>query len=156
MHRTAVSAEALGRDFLAWVAEDTAAYEDFIAVKHLPRHTEEEQAAYRQALGHALQSCILIPHKILQAAVQGLDLGNDLAPDYYTGTASDLGLAALSLKTAAQGAHLTILMNFKAIIALGLSQESLVQDRIQKSQALLDEAAAVAGRIYTQVRKTLS
>lgn len=156
MRRTAAGAAALGRDFLAWVDEDTGAYQHFIVAKHLPRHTEAEEVRYRQTLDHALQGCIFIPHKILFAAVQGLRLGNDIAPDYYTGTASDLGLAALSLKTAAQGAYLTILMNIKTRIALGLTQERVVQDAIQKHQTLLDEAETVAETIYTQVRKALS
>jgi formiminotetrahydrofolate cyclodeaminase len=155
MRHVAAAAAALSRDFLAWVDEDTRAYQDFIAVKHLPQHIEEEKARYRQTLDHTLHVCTLIPHKILQAAVQGLRLGNDIAPDYYTGTASDLGLAALSLKTAAQGAHLTVLMNLKASAALGLTQENVVQDEIQKNQTLLDEAEAFAKAIYTQVRKAL-
>jgi formiminotetrahydrofolate cyclodeaminase len=156
MRRTAAGAAALGRDFLAWVDEDTGAYQHFIAAKHLPQHTEEEKARYRHTLDHALQICIFIPHKILRAAVQGLRLGNAITSDYYTGTASDLGLAALSLKTAAQGAYLTILMNSKTSIALGLTQEQVVQHAIQKHQALLEEAETFAEAIYTQVRQALS
>jgi formiminotetrahydrofolate cyclodeaminase len=155
MREAAATAKALGRDFLAWVDEDTGAYEDFIAAKHLPRQTGEEKTRYRQTLDHTLQTCILIPHKILHGAVQGLRVGKDIAPDYYTGTASDLGLAALSLKTAAQGAYLTILMNRKARTALGFTQERPVQDGIRQYQTLLDEAAALAEGIYTQVRKVL-
>ncbi|MDR1031460.1 MAG: cyclodeaminase/cyclohydrolase family protein [Treponema sp.] len=160
MRHTAQSAAALGQDFLSWVDEDTAAYQDFIAAKRLPQHTAEQKAAYQQALYQTLQVCTLIPYKILQAAVQGLHLGNAVAPDYYTGTASDLGLAALSLKTAAHGAHLTILMNLKTITSLGLPaqdlmESSFVQDSRKQSQSLLDEAETLAQVIYTQVRKAL-
>ncbi|MDR1302473.1 MAG: cyclodeaminase/cyclohydrolase family protein [Treponema sp.] len=160
MRHTAQTAAALGQDFLTWVDEDTAAYQDFLTAKRLPQQTAEQKAAYRQALYQALQACILVPYKILQAAVQGLHLGNAIAPDYYTGTASDLGLAALSLKTAAHGAHLTILMNLKSITSLGLPdhgfmESSFVQDARKQSQTLLDEAETAAKAIYTQVRKTL-
>jgi formiminotetrahydrofolate cyclodeaminase len=160
MHHTAQAAAALGQDFLTWVDEDTVAYKDFIASKRLPQHTAEQKASYQQTLYRTLKVCTLIPYKILQASVQGLHLGNAIAPDYYIGTASDLGLAALSLKTAAHGAHLTILMNLKTIMSLGLPaqglmESSFVQDSSKESQTLLDEAENCAQAIYIQVRKAL-
>ncbi|MDR2633287.1 MAG: cyclodeaminase/cyclohydrolase family protein [Treponema sp.] len=157
MSRTAATAEALARDFLRWVAEDSAAYEAFLAAKHLPRYGEEAHSRYRQALDQTLRECILIPYQILQAAVQALRLGRDLAPDYYTGTASDLGLAALSLQTAAQGAHLTILMNIRARNTLVLPQwDGPEEPSGGRYQALLKDAETLAQGIYAQVRKTLS
>jgi glutamate formiminotransferase/formiminotetrahydrofolate cyclodeaminase len=150
--RVAGEADALGRDFLAWVDGDTAAYRDFIAAGRLPRNTEEEGAAYRRRLSGCLRACVDLPRGILRAAVRGLRLGKDLAADYYTGTASDLGLAAVSLQTAAQGSQLTILINLKALAG---EEPGFAAERRREGEALLEEAEALAGEIYARVRKAL-
>jgi formiminotetrahydrofolate cyclodeaminase len=162
LDRAAVEAEAFRRDFLGWLDEDSAAYEGFIAAGRRPRGTREEEATYRQGIARALMNCFNPPLSILRAGIRALHLAREIAGDYYTGTASDLGLAAMNLKTAVYGARLTILINLKALRSLeGLEGpesgegEGFAERCREEAEALGAEAEALAAEIDARVSAAL-
>jgi formiminotetrahydrofolate cyclodeaminase len=101
-------------------------------------------------LQEALKAAALPPHKILAMSLRGLDLAKRLSQGYYRHTASDLGLAAQTLKSAAQGADLTILINLNA-----LADEAFKKKYRYESQVMLDKAMRLADALYGEVRTSL-
>jgi formiminotetrahydrofolate cyclodeaminase len=134
--RLAREADRLRRLFLRLVDEDSAAYQRFAAA------AAETGAAERE-----LRACVEPPLELLEGICEALRLARELSGRYYLPAASDVGLAALTLETAARGAALTVNINLKHIkdrvFAAGASS---------KSRRLLDEAEAVSKEIYGQVK----
>ena len=134
LRRIAGEAEGLRRFFLRLVDEDSAAYERFAAAG------PGEEAA-------ALRGCIRPPLELLEGSVASLRLALELSDRYYRPTASDVGMAALTLETAARGAYLTVGINLKSG---GLDVEEAAGYRA-KSRSLLAEAEALSKEIYDAV-----
>jgi formiminotetrahydrofolate cyclodeaminase len=143
LQRIAEEAQGIRQTLLALVEEDTAAYNAIMAAKGRSQEQPE-------ALQKALKSAVRIPHKILVMALRGLHLAEELSQGYYRHTASDLGLGVQSLKVAAQGADLTVLINLGS-----LSDETFGKQYRSESQTLLDEAVLLADTLYGEVRSGL-
>ncbi|MDR1149768.1 MAG: cyclodeaminase/cyclohydrolase family protein [Spirochaetaceae bacterium] len=137
-------ADKLRRLFLRLVDEDAAAYEHFTAAKE----TTAATAAASAAAAEALRGCVEPPLKMLEGAYSGLLLAQELAAAYYPPTASDIGIAALNLETAARGAYLTVHINLKHI-----KDGAFAVETAKKSRAILDRAEAAAAEIYASVKK---
>jgi glutamate formiminotransferase/formiminotetrahydrofolate cyclodeaminase len=133
--RIANKADELRRLFLRLVDEDAAAYGRFAAAKETP------------AADAALRGCVEPPLELLKGACSALLLAQELAVSYYPPTASDVGIAALNLETAARGAYLTVHINLKH-----LKDNAFVAETAKKSRAILDRAEAVAAELYTAVK----
>ncbi|MDR0524781.1 MAG: cyclodeaminase/cyclohydrolase family protein [Spirochaetaceae bacterium] len=140
--RITESAETLQKRLLSLIDEDSSAYEAYRAVQAMPKDSEEVQTA--------LKNAALVPYAILSASLEGLRLAKQVSSSYYLVTASDLGLAAQSLKTAAQGAELTILINLASI-----SDAAFGKQYLYESRALLEESLSLADEIYGEVRMYL-
>ncbi|GHV84235.1 hypothetical protein AGMMS50212_15750 [Spirochaetia bacterium] len=69
--------------------------------------------------------------------------------DFYRPTASDLGLAALSLETAARGAYLTIKINLKRI-----TDKQYLKKNKAESKRLLKLAEKLSSKIYKKMLRT--
>ncbi|MDR0663293.1 MAG: cyclodeaminase/cyclohydrolase family protein [Spirochaetaceae bacterium] len=137
--RIADEAERLRLLFLRVIDEDSAAYDRFAAAKPGPQ-------------AHAaLRGCLNPPFELLEGAAAALNLGRELLERYYLPTASDLGLAALNLKTAARGAFLTVNINLRCGKDGAFTPKETLAYR-QKSSALLEEAETLAKEIYDSVK----
>jgi formiminotetrahydrofolate cyclodeaminase len=134
--RIAEKADGLRRLFLQLIDEDAAAYGRFAAAKETP------------AAERALRGCVEPPLRMLEGAGTGLLLAQELSASYYPPTASDIGIAALNLETAAKSAYLTVHINLKHI-----KDGAFTAGTAKKSRAILDRAEAAAAEIYTSVKK---
>lgn len=132
--RMAGEAEALRRLFLRLVDEDSSAYERFVAAG-------PGDAA-------ALRGCVRPPLELLEGAAAALRLARELSARYYRPTASDVGIAALNLETAARGAYMTVCVNLKG----GGLDEAEAADYRAKGGALLAEAETLSKEILNAVR----
>jgi formiminotetrahydrofolate cyclodeaminase len=133
--RVADKADGLRRLFLRLVDEDAAAYGRFAAAKETP------------AADAALRGCVEPPLEMLKGACSALLLAQELSASYYPPTASDIGIAALNLETAARGAYLTVRINLKHS-----KDSAFAAETSKQSGALLARAEAIAGELYAAVR----
>jgi formiminotetrahydrofolate cyclodeaminase len=138
LDRIAVEADGLRRLFLTLVDRDAAAYARFAAVAGTP----DAEAA--------LRDCVAPPLEMLDSAAQALRLARELSEAYYPPTASDIGIAALSLETAARGAYLTVHTNLKH-----LKDGVFVREMSEKSRLLIARAEAVAQEIYDSIKNNV-
>ncbi|MDR2485967.1 MAG: cyclodeaminase/cyclohydrolase family protein [Treponema sp.] len=150
LRHIAGEAEGIRRNLLVLVDEDTAAYKGIMTVRSMPKDTEEQNQTYCEAMQESLKAAVLTPYRILNAALDGLRLAKEISAEYYPHTASDLGLAVQSMKTAAQGAELTVLINLGSI-----RDDIFRRQYLSAGRSLLDEAVSIAEDVYAAIRTGL-
>lgn len=141
-------ARAARVELLAVVDEDAVAFGAISSAYKMPRGAEAEKAARDGAIQAALKACIEPPRRIMEICADMLELTARAMGKTNGTVTSDLGVAALCLKAAAQGAWLNILVNLKS-----LKDDAAAKRFRQSGRALLEEAAAAADGVYDAVRR---
>ena len=131
---------------LAAIDEDAKAYDQVSAAFGLPKETDEEKAARTAAIQDALKVATLSPFNILVHAKAALQLTHSIIGKSNPNAASDLGVAAASLRTAAIGAWYNILINISSI-----KNEEFVSDINAKGQEALATSNKLADEICAYV-----
>ena len=144
----AVQAKAaqLQERFLDVMDRDTDAFLVVSNAFAMPKATDEEKAARSAAIQKGLEGCTATPFEMMQLAAETIELTESLLGRFNTASASDLGVGALSLRTAVQGAWLNVLINIGS-----LKNKELAEDYRTKGQALVDNVVTAADRVYEQV-----
>ena len=143
-------AEALRPRLLEVMDRDTEAFLTVSAAFALPKGTEEEKAARSQAIQRGLELCTEVPLEGMELAGEALELAGSILGKCNESAASDLGVAALSLRAGIQGAWLNVLINIGS-----LKDTALAEDYRKKGEALLAQALPLADQIYDAVVKTM-
>jgi len=128
------------------IERDAEAFNGVTAVFAMPKSTEEEKAARSAAMQTALKACTLTPYEMMACALKVLELAERALGRSNTNAASDLGVAALCLRTAVQGAWLNILTNIG-----GIRDEAFVKTYRTGGEAILARALPLADKIYETV-----
>ena len=144
----AVQAKAseLQNAFLDVMDRDTDAFLVVSNAFAMPKATDEEKAARSAAIQKGLEGCTAPPFEMIELAAQTIELIESLLGRFNTASASDLGVGALSLRTAVQGAWLNVLINIGS-----LKNKELAEDYRAKGTALVERVVAAADRVYAQV-----
>lgn len=142
--------EALRVKFVDVIDRDTEAFNGMSAVFAMPKDTDEQKAARSGAMQEALKACTLTPFDMMVYAVEGLELTERAVGKSNTSAASDLGVAALSLKAAVQGAWLNILINIG-----GIKDEAFAAKYRAEGEGILAKALPLADKIYETVLASL-
>ncbi|MCL2233296.1 MAG: cyclodeaminase/cyclohydrolase family protein [Treponema sp.] len=137
-------------DFLAVIDEDTQAFNQVSAVFEMPKETDADKAARKEAMQAALKICTKPPLKMMELSLEALLLTSQAVGKTNTSAASDLGVAALSLKAAAQGAWLNVLINIG-----GINDTAFAEEYRKKGEAILEKALPEADTIHEAIRKSL-
>ncbi|MDR1558608.1 MAG: cyclodeaminase/cyclohydrolase family protein [Clostridiales bacterium] len=143
-------AEQLRRGFLDVMERDTEAFNNVSAVFSMPKNTKEEKTERRNALQRALTACMQTPYEMMAFALAGLELADKGMGKTNRNAASDMGVAALSLKAAVQGAWLNILIN-----ASDIKDKEFVDQYIAVGRNILEKAVTLADSIYERTLKEL-
>ena len=144
----AVQAKAsrLQERFLDVMDRDTDAFLVVSNAFAMPKVTDEEKAARSAAIQKGLEGCTATPFEMMVLAAETIELTESLLGRFNTASASDLGVGALSLRTAVQGAWLNVLINIGS-----LKNKELAEDYRAKGSALVERVVAAADRVYEQV-----
>jgi glutamate formiminotransferase/formiminotetrahydrofolate cyclodeaminase len=111
MQRVLTQAQALRRELLDAVAEDSAAFEAVMAAYRLPQGTEEEKARREATLQRALAEAATVPLRVARASVRVLELAQAVAERGNTNTLTDAGSAAHMARAAMECAGLNVRAN---------------------------------------------
>lgn len=144
-------AESIMRDYITIIDLDTEAFNGVSAVFSMPKGSGEEKAARTTAMQAALKECTKTPYAMMTYALAALRLTQRAVGKSNTSAASDLGVAALSLKAAVQGAWLNILINIG-----GIKDPDFAKQYKEGGEAILAEALPMADAIYETIKKSLS
>lgn len=141
-HKSGILQEQL----LAAIDKDTEAFNLVSAVFEMPKETDEEKAARRAAMQSALKEAAQSPYDMMLVMVEALEVTQKAVGKSNTNAASDLGVAALSLKAGLQGAWLNVLINLS-----GIKDDSFVTTYRQKGEELLERGCSLADTIYESI-----
>lgn len=136
--------------FVDVMDRDTEAFNVVSAAFGMPKATDEEKAARSAAIQKGLEGCTKTPFEMMELAVETLELTASILGKSNDSAASDLGVSALSLRAAIQGAWLNVLINIGS-----LKNKELAEDYRVKGEALLAKALPLADQIYDAVVKSL-
>ena len=141
-------ASALQARFIDVMDRDTEAFMVISNAYGMPKATDEEKAARSAAIQAGLVKSTETPMEMMELSAETIALTESLLGRFNTASASDLGVGALSLRAAVQGAWLNVLINIGS-----LKDQALAESYRTKGQALVDQVVAAADRIYAEVLK---
>ena len=143
-------AAGLKARFVDVMDRDTEAFNVVSAAFGMPKATDEEKAARSAAIQEGLKGCTKTPFEMMELAAETLELTASVLGKSNDSAASDLGVSALSLRAAIQGAWLNVLINIGS-----LKDQALAEDYRAKGEALLAKALPLADEIYSTVVKAM-
>lgn len=136
----------LQAELLVAIDEDTAAFNQVSAVFEMPKSSEEEKKERRRALQKALQGAAVTPFNLMEKIVTALELTQGAIGKSNSNAASDLGVAALNLKAALQGAWLNVLINLSSI-----EDDAFVLKYRKNGEKLVKQGNKIADEIYQKI-----
>jgi len=139
-------ATALQVKFIDVMDRDTEAFMVISNAYGMPKATDEEKTARSAAIQAGLVKSTETPMEMMELSAETIALTESLLGKFNTTSASDLGVGALTLRTAVQGAWLNVLINIGS-----LKDKELAENYRAKGQALVDRVVAAADRIYETV-----
>lgn len=126
---------------------DTDAYNLVFAAYKLSKETDEEKAVRSKAIGEANLTATKVPFEVMTLAHEGLKLASRLVNHSNTNAASDLGVAAACLETAAKGAWQNVLINLP-----GVKDSELAKHFEEKGKNLYNDSITMADKIVSAVQ----
>lgn len=127
--------QALMKELLFLVDEDTNAFNKIMDAFGLPKSTDEEKAARTAAIQAATLYATQVPFNTMKAAYQVYDIVEAMAKEGNPNSVSDAGVGALSVRAAVQGAFLNVKIN-----AAGLKDREVAEQIINEAAALAAES----------------
>ena len=141
-----LKSSSLQEKLLAAIDKDTEAFNLVSAVFDMPKETDDDKAARREAMQSALKEAAQSPYDMMLLMVEALEVTEKAVGKSNTNAASDLGVAALILKAGLQGAWLNVLINLS-----GIKDDAFVSNYRQKGQELLTRGCDIADTIYERI-----
>lgn len=142
--------KAVNTNLMECIDRDTEAFNQVSAVFDLPKQTDEDKQNRRAAMQAALKYATEIPFETMEFIVEGIHLTAKAVGKSNTNAASDLGVAALTMKAGLCGAWLNVRINLS-----GVKDEAFKEDYTNRGKAILAEGIKIADEIYDEIEKSL-
>lgn len=152
----AAEVEKKGNDlkarFLDVMERDTEAFNLVSDAFGMPKETDEQKAARSAAIQDGLKACTKTPVEMMELSSEAATLAASLLEHGFNDTsASDLGVAFLSLRAGVQGAWLNVLINIGSI-----KDEAFAAEYRQKGEKLLETTLALCDRCFDRITSIIS
>jgi methenyltetrahydrofolate cyclohydrolase len=138
---------ALGsiRDRLAGLGDiDADAFNQVMAAYRLPKDTDHEKSARREAIQQSLKAATIAPLDTLRAAGEALRLARVVAQHGNRSAASDVGVGIALLEAAAKGAAANVRVNLVSVLDEPFKTSAAADVDAVDKQVRADAAAAIA------------
>ena len=133
-------------ELLKLVDADTRAFNLIMSAFGLPKGTDEEKLARKQAIQDATKQAIEIPFRVMQAAYASMEIINAMATIGNPNSVSDAGVGALCARSAVMGAFMNVRIN-----AAGYDDKDYVNDVIAKGKEIENKTIALEEEILLVV-----
>jgi formiminotetrahydrofolate cyclodeaminase len=140
--RCGAAGRELAAEFMVLADRDAEAYAGYSAALKMPRESEAQQAARKQAIHAAARAASEAPWECVKACARLVVAAESLAGRSNVNAASDVLVAALLGEAAARGAAENVLINLPST-----GDEDYSETMRQQVDAALHEISAVAARI---------
>lgn len=128
----AVEAQALKKDLLALVDEDTAAFNKIMDAFGLPKESEADKKARAEAIEAASQYATETPFRTMQKAYACVPMLKEMVDKGNPNCLSDAAVGLICIKTAVRGAYFNVQIN-----AGGLKDRAFADKMVADAKALL-------------------
>lgn len=135
--------QALMKELLHLVDEDTNAYNHIMAAFGLPKSNDAEKAARKEAIDAATVYAIKIPFRTMELAFESFSLAKEMVQHGNPNCASDAGVGALCARAAVKGTYLNVMTNAKS-----LKDNAEVQHIIEQSEKMNAAAEVLEQEIW--------
>jgi len=132
------------------IDRDAEAFRAVAAIFAMPKATEADKMQRQADMQETLKTCTVTPYEMMECALSALELTERALGYSNVNVLDNLGIAALALKTALQGAWLNIRMNISSI-----RDEEFVLEYRAAGEAILKKALPLADKIYETVLSEL-
>ena len=143
-------AEDLYTKFAEAIDKDTEAYNLVAAAFKMPKETDEEKAARKQAIADGTLEATKVPFSVMQMAAAGLEIAESMVGRSNPNAASDIGVAVLNLMTCMKGAWLNVKINLP-----GVKDEELAAKYSAEGMAMLEKGEETAKKLYAEIEGSL-
>jgi glutamate formiminotransferase/formiminotetrahydrofolate cyclodeaminase len=133
-------------ELLGLVDLDTTAFNKIMESFSLPKSTNEEKVARDQAIQDATKYAIEIPFKVMQAALNSMEVIKAMVEIGNPNSVTDAGVAALCARTAVLGAFMNVKIN-----ASGYKDKDYVLDIIYRGNEIERQATVLEAGIIEMV-----
>ena len=131
----AVKGQAVMKELIGLVDEDTAAFDRIMAAFGMPKGSEEEKAVRAQAIEDATLYASQVPLRTMKASFKVFELARAMAAEGNPNSVSDAGVGALAARSAVLGACLNVKIN-----AVGLKDKAMAAELIAEAESLAAKA----------------
>jgi glutamate formiminotransferase/formiminotetrahydrofolate cyclodeaminase len=129
---------------------DTAAFNKIMTAFSLPKGTDEEKAARKQAIQDATKFAIEVPFKVMQLSYDSLAIIKAMAEVGNPNSVSDAGVGALCARSAVMGAFMNVRIN-----ASGYDDKIFVTDIITKGKDIENKTISLETDILKIVNEKI-
>jgi len=140
----AEKASGYKQELVALVDADTKAFEGIMQARELPKTTESEIAFRLEKIQEATLKAIEVPFRVMQVALQSMEVIQAMAESGNPNSKSDAGVGALCARSAVLGAFLNVCINAagsendKNISAMMAEGKKMQAQAIQREKVILD------------------
>lgn len=143
--------QQLKDELIHLVDEDTAAFNKIMDALGLPKGTDAEKAARKQALQDATLYATLVPFRTMEKSLIGFDICKAMVEIGNPNSVTDAGVGALCCRSAVMGAFLNVKIN-----AAGLEDKAKAQELIDNGAKIEAQAIALEQEILTKVNAVIN
>jgi len=131
---------------LALVDEDTRAFNQIMAAFRLPKGSDEEKAARKQAIQDATRYAIETPLRTMELAFAVFELAEAMVKEGNPNSVSDAGVGALCARAAVYGGWMNVKIN-----TASLADKTLAAEFLKKAEDIAKQTDEMERRIVKLV-----
>jgi glutamate formiminotransferase/formiminotetrahydrofolate cyclodeaminase len=146
----AVKGKDLHDELLRLIDEDTNAFNAILAAFRMPQGTDDEEAARDQAVQDATKAAIEVPFRVMEKALESMEVIKAMAEIGNPASVSDAGVGALGARSAVLGAFLNVKIN-----ADGVKDKKWITDLLARGEEIQRQAIAEERQILEIVGRML-
>ncbi len=143
--------QALKEKLLALVDEDTNAFNVIMNAFGMPKGSDEEKAARKQAIQEATKYATEVPMKTIKASFEVFDICQAMIEKGNPASVSDAGVGSLCARAAVHGAYLNVKINASSLDDKAYADKMISEARDfaaradEKEKALMEMTEKVIG-----------
>lgn len=142
----AVKGQVYKNKLLQLVDEDTNAFNKIIDGFRMPKGTDEEKEARKQAIEKATIYATEIPFQVMETAYNSMEVMQAMLKEGMQSSISDAGVGALCARTAVVGAYFNVRINAKDI-----KDRVFAEAILAKSEAIFQKAIAIENEVMEYI-----
>ncbi len=137
-------------ELLRLIDADTDAFDAMMDAFRLPQGSDEEKAARAEAIEAATRGAIEVPLRVMEVALESMDVIAEMASNGLGSSVSDAGVGALCARSAVMGAHLNVRINAK-----GLADREAARGYLERAAEIERRASTREGEILAVVARRM-